>query len=241
MTASAPLRRGGSGFKGAAPEKKASATKTAARGRPSASLAATQPGVCYTAGMLQAVPLHRYTFEEYLALEEASNIKHEFLRGEIYAMAGGTPEHAALGVAVSAALLTQLRGGKCRVYSSDLRLRVLATGLATYPDVTVVCGPSERDPANRATVLNPRVVIEVLSPSTEDYDRGEKLDHYKQIPSLAAVVLVDYGKRRIESHQRATDGTWRSLVAEDGATLPIEAVGAQLEVDAIYDDAEEPT
>ena len=96
-------------------------------------------------------------------------------------MAGGTPQHAALGAAVSAALLAQLRGGPRRVYSSDLRIRVAATGLATYPDVTVVCGRSERDPANEVTVVNPRVVVEVLSPGTEDYDRGEKLEHYKQI------------------------------------------------------------
>ncbi len=87
--------------------------------------------------MAAPVPLHRYSFSDYLALEEASNTKHEFLDGEIYGMAGGTPEHAALSVAVSSAFLAQLRGGPCRVYSSDLRVRVLATGLATYPDVTV--------------------------------------------------------------------------------------------------------
>jgi Uma2 family endonuclease len=185
--------------------------------------------------------LHRYTFREYLALEEASNVKHEFLRGEIYAMAGGTPQHAALGAAVSAALLAQLRGGPCRVYSSDLRIRVAATGLATYPDVTVVCGRSQRDPANEVTVVNPRVVVEVLSPGTEDYDRGEKLEHYKQIRSLAAVILVDYRERRIESHERADQGgAWRHRVAAGGESLAIDALGAVLKVDPIYDDAEEP-
>ena len=95
--------------------------------------------------------LHHYTYADYLALEAASNVKHEFLAGEIYGMAGGTPEHAALSVAVSGALLAQLRGSPCRVYSSDLRVRVLATGLATYPDVTVVCGEAERDPENSTT------------------------------------------------------------------------------------------
>src|SRR3990172_1362679 len=98
--------------------------------------------------------LHRYSFADYLALEEASNTKHEFLSGEIYGMAGGTPEHAALSVAVSSVLRAQLRGGSCRVYSSDLRVRVLATGLATYPDVTVVCGELERDPDSPTTVVN---------------------------------------------------------------------------------------
>ena len=90
------------------------------------------------------VPRHRYTFEEYLELEEIASVRHEFYDGEIYAMAGGTPEHAAITAAITSALGAQIEGSDCRVYSSDLRVRVLATGLATYPDVTIVCGPSER-------------------------------------------------------------------------------------------------
>jgi len=136
--------------------------------------------------MSTSAGLHRYTYADYLALEAASNVKHEFLAGEIYGMAGGTPEHAALGVAVSSALLAQLRGGPCRVYSSDLRVRVLATGLATYPDVTVVWGEAERDPESPTTIVNPRLVVEVLSDSTTDYDRGEKLQHYRQVPRSRA-------------------------------------------------------
>src|SRR5436190_23914995 len=105
--------------------------------------------------------LHGYTFAEYLDLEGASNVKHEFLAGEIYAMAGGTPRHAALTLAVGGALLTQLRGGPCRAFSSDLRVRVRATGLATYPDVAIVCGPLETDPDSDAIVTNPAVLVEV--------------------------------------------------------------------------------
>ena len=127
--------------------------------------------------------------------------------GEIYGMAGGTPEHAAaLSAAVISALLTQLRGGPCRVYSSDLRVRVLATGLATYPDVTVVCGEAERDPESPTTIVNPRLVVEVLSDSTMDYDRGEKLQHYRQIPSLEGVVLVWHTQRRIDVWARGDRG-----------------------------------
>ena len=127
------------------------------------------------------------------------------------------------------------------MYSSDLRIRVAATGLATYPDVTVVRGRSKRDPANDVTVVNPRVVVEVLSPGTEDYDRGEKLEHYKQIESLAAVILVDHRKRSIELHERVGEGgAWRHRVAEAGDNFAIDALGAVLEVDPIYDDAEEP-
>jgi Uma2 family endonuclease len=178
--------------------------------------------------------LHRYSFADYLAFEEASTTKHEFLSGEIYGMAGGTPEHAALSVAVSSALLAQLRGGPCGVYSSDLRVRVLATGLATYPDVTVVCGDLERDPESRATVVNPRVVVEILSDGTEAYDRGQKLDHYRRIPSLAAVVLVSHRTPAIEVHERMPDGAWRRREFSAGHTAEIEALPARLVVDEVY-------
>lgn len=98
---------------------------------------------------LTSGPRHKYTFADYEDLEQASNVKHEFFAGEIYAIAGGTPEHAALAVAVAALLFPQLQAGPCRTFSSDLRVRVRATGLASYPDVTVVCGPLERDPEAR--------------------------------------------------------------------------------------------
>src|SRR6187397_314808 len=107
---------------------------------------------------------HRYTYGEYVALEEHANVRHEFFDGEIYAMAGGTPEHAAICTNVSTALNIQLRGRGCRVHSSDLLIRVLETGLATYPDVTVVCERAELDPANRNAITNPTVLVEVLSP-----------------------------------------------------------------------------
>jgi Uma2 family endonuclease len=178
--------------------------------------------------------LHRHTFADYLALEEASNTKHEYLDGEIYGMAGGTPAHAALSVAVSSALLTQLRGGRCRVYSSDLRVRVLATGLATYPDVTVVCGDLEPDPESATTVANPRVVVEVLSDGTEGYDRGQKLDHYRSIPSLAAVVLVSHRAPAIEVWERRPDGGWGRREFGAGQVAEIEALPARLVVDEIY-------
>src|SRR5258706_3642207 len=102
-----------------------------------------------------------HSFEEYLELEEVSTTKHEFLASQVWAMAGGSPEHAALSANVAAGLNNALRGKPCRVFSSDLRVRVLETGLATYPDVTVVCGKLEMDPADRRghTIVNPRVVV----------------------------------------------------------------------------------
>lgn len=184
--------------------------------------------------MVAPAPLHRHSFADYLALEEASNTKHEFLAGEIYAMAGGTPEHAALAVGVSSSLLAQLRGGPCRVYSSDLRVRVLATGLATYPDVTVVCGSIERDPESPNTVVNPRVVVEVLSDGTEAYDRGEKLEHYRQITALGAVVLVSHREPSVEVWQRQPDGGWTQMAFGPGELAILDVVSARIDVDEVY-------
>jgi Uma2 family endonuclease len=183
-----------------------------------------------------AAPRRHYTYDEYLALDEASNVKLEFYAGDIYAMAGGTPEHAALCLQVGSSLNVQLEGGPCRVYGSDLRVRVRATGLATYPDVSVVCGPLERDPEGRDSVLNPTLVAEVLSPSTAAYDRGEKREHYQQIPSLREVVLVAHDERRIEVHRRGPNG-WSCHQAGPGESVVLESISCRLDVNAIYDRA----
>ncbi len=179
---------------------------------------------------------HRYTYRDYLDLERAANVKHEFLDGEIYAMAGGTPEHAALAMAVGSALLTRLRGGPCRVYSSDLTVRVLETGLATYPDVSVVCGDLERDPESAVTVTNPRLVVEVTSDGTEAYDRGEKLEHYRRIPSLAAILVISHRERRFDLWTRRPDGAFDVATAERGGAVTIDPLGLSLEVDEVYGD-----
>lgn len=184
--------------------------------------------------MTQAPRLHRYTFHEYLTIEQSSTIRHEFLAGEIYAMAGGTPQHAALSMAVGAALLAQLRGGQCRVHSSDLRVRVPDTGLTTYPDVSVVCGSYQSDPQDKNTIVNPVLVVEVTSESTEEYDRGEKLASYQRIPSLGGVVLVSHREQLIELFERESDGQWRRSEARAGATLRLPPLGATLSVDEIY-------
>jgi len=154
-----------------------------------------------------------HTFREYLSHDEVSNTKHEYLNGQIFAMAGASPEHSALIASVTTHLSNQVRGGPCRVHMSDLRVRVERTGLATYPDVAVVCGSWKRDPEDSNTILNPTVVVEVLSPSTEAYDRGEKLEHYKSIPSLRACLLVAHDRREIELWLREPGQPWsRKLV-----------------------------
>lgn len=183
-----------------------------------------------------------YSYGEYLALEATSNVKHEYLGGQIYAMAGGTPEHAALQAAVIGLLFGQLDGARCRAHSSDLHVRVLATGLGTYPDVTVVCGPTERDPEHRLTVVNPTAIVEVLSDSTEEYDRTDKLEQYKQIPSLLHCALVSHRERLVEVWSRSTDapGEWQHSLFREGEVAHFSALNAALDVGELYRRAAEP-
>lgn len=183
--------------------------------------------------MTAPAPRHRYSFAEYLELEEVARVRHEYYAGDIYATAGGTPEHAAMAAAITSLLGRQLSSTPCRVYSSDLRLRVLATGLATYPDVTVVCGPSERDPASHTHVTNPKLVVEVLSPATAEYDRGKKLEQYQRIDSLEAVVLVDHERPRIELWTRGPAG-WQRAAFGAGEVVPLPAIRCTLPVDEVY-------
>jgi Uma2 family endonuclease len=174
------------------------------------------------------------TYAEYLAAEAVSDVRHEFLNGEVWAMAGGTPEHAALALAVGSELREALRGKPCRAFSADLRVRVVDTGLSTYPDVTVVCGQLEAAPDDPDAVTNPIVLVEVLSESTEGYDRGAKAAHYRRIPSLREFVLVSQAEPRIEVHHRAESGRWELLEARPGETIELSSIGARLDVGAVY-------
>jgi Uma2 family endonuclease len=178
---------------------------------------------------------HRYTYREYLALERGANVRHEFFDGEIYAMAGGTREHAAICANLTASLSAQLRGRGCQAHSSDLRVRVLETGLATYPDVTVICRHAEQDPEDRNTVTNPVLLVEVLSPSTAAYDRGEKLGHYRRISSLQEIVLVAHDERLIEVWRREAGDTWVRREARAGSAT-LTAIPAILDVNDVYRD-----
>jgi Uma2 family endonuclease len=197
-------------------------------------------GVAYSDPMTSPAHCVRYSWAEYLALEATSNVKHEFLDGQIYAMAGGTPEHAALKAAVTGLLFAQIRAGSCRAHDADLRVRVLATGLATYPDVTVVCGRRERDPADENAVVNPTVIVEVLSDGTETYDRGEKFEHYQRIDSLRQYVLVSHRDHEIEVWTRTATHPWTKSVAREGERALLESIGAVLDVTEVYEAADEP-
>lgn len=183
--------------------------------------------------MGQAARQH-ISFEEYVRIEAMSPVRHEWLKGTVWAMAGGTPEHSSVAVNVSTQLAAQLRGKPCRVHSSDLRVRVKATGLGTYPDVSVICGKVQLDTqdASGTTVVNPRLIVEVLSPSTAEYDRGEKLDHYKRIPSLEEIVLVAHDARRLGVWRRTKAG-WRRVRVESGVAA-LHSVDCELSVAETY-------
>jgi len=178
---------------------------------------------------------HRYSYSEYLVLEAGSSVRHEFADGEIYAMAGGTPTHAALAATIIRLVGARLPFG-CRAYSSDLRVRVSETGLSTYPDVTVVCGQTARAADDPVAVTNPVLVVEVTSPSTEDYDRSEKLTHYQRLPSVKEVLLVSHRRPALLLYRREPDGGWSSIDAAAGQTLELSSVGARLAVDDVYRD-----
>lgn len=141
---------------------------------------------------------------------------------------------------VSAELARQVRGSACRVSATELRVRAPESGLGTYPDVSVICGPWERDPEDARTILNPTVLVEVLSPSTEEYDRGEKFELYQTIPSLQAYVLVAHDDRCIEVRTRGATG-WEIRVHHRGGRAELPTIGATLDVDTVYDAAAEPT
>lgn len=179
----------------------------------------------------------RYPYSEYVALEASSNTKHEYLAGQIFGMAGGSPEHAAVTAAVARHLGNQLVAGPCRVYSSDLRVRVMATNLATYPDITVVCGELHTADDDPNAAINPSVLVEVLSPSTRDYDLVEKYAHYRRLDSLRAYVLVDAAEKTIELRARTDEDSWSTRVFNRDDLVPIEAVGANLDVRAIFDES----
>ena len=179
-----------------------------------------------------------FSFDEYVELEEMPRVKHEYLAGQVWAMSGGSPAHARVSANLTALLNRALVGRPCSTFSADLRVRATKTGLGTHPDVSVICGKLELDPDDRKghTATNPRVLVEVLSSSTEAYDRGEKLAHYQTIDSLAEVVLVAHDRKQIEVVRREPDGSWSRLVAGAGGTARLESLGVELPVDEIYRD-----
>jgi len=155
------------------------------------------------------------TPKEYLAQERLADFRSEYLRGEVFAMAGATWEHTLVKDNLAGETRGQLKDGPCHVLTSDMRVRVDATGLYTYPDIAIVCDEPQFEDEVLDTLLNPRALVEVLSDSTEKYDRGAKFGHYRQIPSLQEFVLVAQDQPLVERYFRQADGSWLLTVFSD--------------------------
>lgn len=180
--------------------------------------------------------LRIFTEEQYLDFDDEALEKSEFFQGRIYAMAGGSPEHGKLSVRMIVTLDNALRTKPCTVYNSDVRIKVEATGLDTYPDASVVCNKTQLHIYKKTqTVLNPTLIVEVLSPTTEKYDRTEKFESYKLIPSLTDYILVAQDRARVEHFVRQADKSWSCTVSEGlGATVKIESLECELPLSEIY-------
>ena len=182
-----------------------------------------------------AQPQRRLTPSEYLELERRASFRSEYLDGELFAMAGASRRHNLITLNVGAELRAALRERPCEVYPSDMRLKVPATDLYTYPDVAVVCGEPEFEDSELDTLINPTVLVEVLSPSTADYDRGAKFGHYRTLSSLREILFIAQDEVHVLQYVRRDDGTW--LLSEtrnpEGALL-LRSIDAELRVAEIY-------
>jgi Uma2 family endonuclease len=181
-------------------------------------------------------PKPRLTAEQYLEIERKAEYKSEYFNGEMFAMSGGTLAHSRIATNIGGALYSQLRGGPCAVQSSDLRVLVKPSGLYTYPDLSVVCGEPQLLDRSRDTLVNPTLIVEVLSPSTEAYDRGRKFEHYRSIDSLRQYLLVSSDRIRVDLFTRQADGRW--LLASAGAVeerVALDSIDCSLLVADVYE------
>lgn len=181
--------------------------------------------------MSTARRLH-YSHEQYLRALADSDLKLEYCDGDIYAMAGGTPAHAALAAAAIATLRGAL-SGSCTVYSSDLKVRIDATDLFTFPDATVICGPFQAAKVDANSATNPTLLVEITSDSTEDYDRGEKLRHYKQLSSLRGVLFVSHRRQQVTLVSRSATG-WDEREFRSGEAVVISEPSVSFPVNELY-------
>ncbi len=176
----------------------------------------------------------RLTPEQYLALERSSEVKHEYAEGEIFAMSGDTRAHSLVAGNILGEIRSALSERDCEVHGSDMRLKIPATGRYVYPDVSVVCGEALFEDDEQDTLLNPKVIVEVLSRSTEPYDRGDKFENYQTLASLREYVLLSQKKVRVEHYSLQPDGTWILRVLGAGERLLLSSIDCEIDVDRIY-------
>jgi Uma2 family endonuclease len=186
------------------------------------------------AHMASAAAHTHLTPEEYLAFERKATTKHEYLNGQIVAMSGASFAHNFLTMNTANQLYNQLIGGECQVATSDMRVKVTQIDSYFYPDVVVVCGEPRAEDDTFDTLLNPTVVVEVLSPSTETYDRGEKFEHYQQIASLKEYVLISQDKIRVEHYHRQETGWMQTEFRGLEDVLSLLSIGCELRLQDVY-------
>lgn len=190
---------------------------------------------------MQAQSAHYVTAEEYLRLERQAETRSEYWDGQIYAMAGASQHHTIIVANIVALAVTQFKGRPCTVHASDLRVKVRPTGLYTYPDVVLVCGRAQFEDRRRDTLLNPTAILEVLSPSTEGYDRGTKFEHYRALDSLSDYLLVAQESPTVEHFERQPGDRWLlSTYKGPNAVAQIASVGCSLPLADIFDKVEWP-
>ncbi len=193
--------------------------------------------------MMSAAPQPRLSFDDWLAIERtAIEQRSEYVAGEVFAMAGGTEEHNLIALNVGAELRNQLKGQPCRVYPSDMKVHIAAADVSAYPDVMVVCGERVFHDGRRDVITNPTLIVEVLSESTEAYDRGEKFHHYRRLESLQAYLLLSQTRMQAELFLRQPDGTW-SLSSYEGPadSIPLHLIESELSLSEVYDKVELPS
>jgi Uma2 family endonuclease len=182
-----------------------------------------------------ATDLKGLSIAQYLDLELRTGQRHEYFRGEAFAMVGGSPGHSLIATNFSAEARQRLNPGPCVAYNSDLRIKVSSNGLYTYPDATIICGELQLDSDIPDTVVNPTVLAEVLSDSTEHYDRGRKAMWYRSIPSLNALVLISQDRPHVECFTRQTTGGWLLTEATELTdTLVLKPLGISIPLAEIY-------
>ena len=185
-------------------------------------------------GLAKALPT--VGVEEYLALERQSEFRHEFLDGFVYAMAGESPQHSTICFNLAVVVGAQLRGKRCRGFSPNMKVRTADSGLYSYPDLTVVCGEPQFHDEHQDIITNPTLIVEVLSPSTEKYDRGEKFERYEEIETLNDYLLVSQDAPRIEHRTKDANGEWTTTVVEGlSAALAINSIECRLPLAEIYE------
>lgn len=183
-------------------------------------------------------PLPRFNIEDFLAWEAEQAERHEYLHGEVFAMTGARDAHNTIALNIASGLKSALRGGPCRAFIADMKLRIDSADAVFYPDVMVTCDPRDRAPEADTAKRHPVLIVEVLSESTAAYDRGLKFEQYRTIDTLREYLLVEQDRRHVDLFRRDADGPWLLIAGDSQADVVLESVGQTLSVAAIYEDIE---